>query len=304
MNKLLLPLRGIVPPMVTPLKDADTLDREGLERLIEHILAGGVHGLFIMGTTGEGPSLSYDLRRELIKQTCQQVNGRVPVLVGLTDTAFAELTKIGQYAGEQGAHAGVIAPPYYFKSSQPELLKFLDRVTAEIPLPVYLYNMPGCTKLSLDAQTVVKAAENPQVIGYKDSSFDLVLFHRVRLLLKDRTDFPIFLGPGELLAESVLLGASGGVNGGANMFPSLYVNLYNAAVKRDMDTVLKLHSKVIQMTSKIYTAGKYPSSTINGIKCALSLMGICDDFVSEPFLKFDDMEKQAIKNTLEELKLY
>src|SRR5678815_760295 len=84
------PLRGIVPPMITPLRDRDTLDHDGLEKIIEHLLAGGVSGLFILGTTGEGPSLGYRLRREVIEHTCRLVNGRVPVLVGITDTAFVE----------------------------------------------------------------------------------------------------------------------------------------------------------------------------------------------------------------------
>ena len=77
------PLRGIIPPMVTPLSDRDTLDLAGLERLVEHIVAGGVHGLFILGTTGEGPSLSYRMRCELIERVCDQVGDRVPVLVGV-----------------------------------------------------------------------------------------------------------------------------------------------------------------------------------------------------------------------------
>src|SRR5580704_5011704 len=84
------PLRGIIPPLVTPLLGRDRLDHNGLERLIEHVLAGGVHGLFLLGTTGEGPSLSHRLRCELIERACEQVAGRVPVLVGVTDTSFAE----------------------------------------------------------------------------------------------------------------------------------------------------------------------------------------------------------------------
>ena len=108
------PLRGIIPPMVTPLLDRDTLDVAGLERLIEHILAGGVHGLFILGTTGETPSLSHRLRHELIERVCAQVRGRVPVLVGITDTSFVESVELGRKAAQVGAQALVLAPPYYF----------------------------------------------------------------------------------------------------------------------------------------------------------------------------------------------
>src|SRR5688572_818806 len=96
------PLRGIVPPMVTPLRDRDTLDVAGLERVIEHLLAGGVHALFILGTTGEAPSLSHRLRRELITRTCRQASNRVPVLVGITDTAFVESIEISRHAADAG----------------------------------------------------------------------------------------------------------------------------------------------------------------------------------------------------------
>ena len=91
--------------MVTPLRGRDELDLPGLERLIEHILKGGVSGLFILGTTGEGPSLSYHLRRELIQRTCRQVQGRVPVLVGITDTAFVESLDLARHAAAAGADA-------------------------------------------------------------------------------------------------------------------------------------------------------------------------------------------------------
>src|SRR6201995_4303684 len=103
-----LPLTGIIPPMITPLRDRDELDIAGLERLIEHILAGGVHGLFILGTTGEGPSLSYPLRRELIQRVCKQVNHRVPVLAGITDTSFVESVNVARAAAESGATAIVV----------------------------------------------------------------------------------------------------------------------------------------------------------------------------------------------------
>src|SRR5271169_3766297 len=137
-----LPLTGIIPPMVTPLRDRDGLDFAGLEKLIEHILAGGVNGLFILGTTGEGPGLSYRLRRELIERVCKQVRQRVPVLVGITDTAFVESVNVARAAADFGADAVVAAPPYYLPEAPPELQEYLDHLVAELPLPLFLYNMP------------------------------------------------------------------------------------------------------------------------------------------------------------------
>src|SRR5215470_3994533 len=107
------PLTGIIPPMVTPLRSRDELDVPGLERLIEHILSGGVSGLFILGTTGEGPSLSYRLRRELVERVCKQNKKRVPILVGITDTSFVESVSLARHSADCGADAVVAAPPYY-----------------------------------------------------------------------------------------------------------------------------------------------------------------------------------------------
>src|SRR5262245_26840129 len=112
------PLSGIIPPLATPLRDVDQLDHAGLERLIEYVLAGGVHGLFILGTTGEGPSLSYRLRCELIELACEQVNHRVPILVGITDTSAVESINLAERAADAGADAVVLAAPYYFAPNQ------------------------------------------------------------------------------------------------------------------------------------------------------------------------------------------
>ena len=292
------PMGGIIPPMVTPLKSQDELDIAGLERLIEHILAGGVHGLFILGTTGEAPSLSYQLRREVITRTCQQVNGRVPVLVGITDAAFAESIAMAQYAADAGAQAVVLAPPYYFTAGQPELLEYLQHLVVQLPLPLFLYNMPSTTKLIFEPATVVNAADIEGVVGLKDSSGNMTYFHQLQQVLQDKRDFTLLVGPEELLAETILLGGHGGVNGGANLFPSLYVQLYNAALQGDLDQVKPLHQQVMRISTGLYGVGHFSSSYLKGLKCALSIKGICNDFMAEPFHRFREPERQRIEAIL------
>ncbi|MFQ6035317.1 MAG: dihydrodipicolinate synthase family protein [Sedimentisphaerales bacterium] len=295
------PLRGIIPPMVTPLLDQDSLDVAGLEQLIEHILAGGVHGLFILGTTGEAPSLSYRLRYELIERVCGQVKGRVPVLVGITDTSFVESVKMACKARDAGAQAVVLAPPYYFPAGQAELIEYLKHLTLELPLPLFLYNMPSYTKAVFEPETVQAAANIAGIVGLKDSSGDMIYFHRLLSLLKDYKDFTLLMGPEELLAEAVVLGGHGGVCGGANLVPQLYVDLYNAACSRDLAKIGSLHKKVMQISNTIYSVGRYESSYLKGIKCALSCMGICSDFLAEPFHRFRRAERNVIRRHLKEL---
>jgi 4-hydroxy-tetrahydrodipicolinate synthase len=287
--------------MVTPLLDRDSLDVTGLEKLIEHILAGGVDGLFILGTTGEAPSLSQRLRRELIERVCAQVKGRVPVLVGITDTCFVESVNIARKAKDAGAQAVVLAPPYYFPAGQGELLEYLEHLMPELPLPLVLYNMPSYTKLVFEPDTVKAAAAITGIVGIKESSGDMVYFNKLLSLLKKQPDFSLLMGHEELLAEAVLEGAHGGVCGGANLVPKLYVDLYNAACSRDLSTVETLQKKVMQISNAIYGVGKYESSYLKGLKCALSCMGICSDFMAEPFHRFRRTERKVIRRHIEEL---
>jgi len=287
--------------MITPLSDRDTLDIPGLERLVEHLISGGVHGIFILGTTGEAPSLSYRLRKELITLVCRQVNGRLPVLVGVTDTSFVETVHIATHSADAGAQAVVLSAPYYFPAGQPELWEYVQDIAGELPLPTFLYNMPSHTKLTFEPETVRKALDIPNIVGMKDSSAQMIYFHKLRQLTADRPDFSLLVGPEELLAESVLAGAHGGVNGGANLFPRLYVELYEAAAAAQLERVAKLHAQVMHLGDTLYSVGKHRSAFIKGLKCALSCLGICDDFMAEPFRRFHPAHRQQIEQHLADL---
>ncbi len=296
-------LRGIVPPLVTPLLDNDTLDLEGLEKLIEHVIAGGVSGLFILGTTGEAQSLSYELRVEMIKQTTRLLKNRLPLLVGISDTSLKDSISLSQVAGEMGADALVSAPPYYYATGQPELAEFYESLIPQLELPIYLYNMPSHTKVAFAPSIIRRIAENEKVIGFKDSSSNGTYFQQVMYEMRDRKDFSIFVGPEEMMAEVVLMGADGGVNGGANMFPKLYVDLYNAAATQNMAEVKRLHAIVMQISATIYSVGSFGSSYLKGVKSGLSVLGICNDFLAAPYNKFDAAHKEKIRVAIENLPL-
>lgn len=294
-------IQGIIPPMITPLKGNDELDREGAVRLIEHMLKGGVHALFILGTTGEAQSLTYRLRYEFVELVCKQVAGRVPVLVGITDTSLDESVKLAEAAARCGAAGVVAAAPYYFAPSQQEMIEYFTALADALPLPLYLYNMPSHVKVFLEAATVKKLAEHPNIVGLKDSSANMNYFETLLYHLGGRDDFALYVGPEELTGECVLMGADGGVNGGANMFPELYVAMYEAAKAGDVVRVRELQRRIMQISVSIYTVGKYGSSYLKGVKCALSLLGICDDYISWPYRHFRAEERAKIREALEAL---
>lgn len=294
-------IKGIIPPMITPLKGDDELDLEGTSRLVEHMLAGGVHALFLLGTTGEAQSLTYRLRYEFVERVCRQVAGRVPVLVGVTDTALDESVRLAEHAAKCGAVGVVAAAPYYFAPSQQELVEYYTALADRLPLPLYLYNMPSHVKVFLEPATVKTLADHPNIVGLKDSSANMTYFETLIYHLGDRDDFALYVGPEELTGECVLMGADGGVNGGANLFPELYVAMYDAACKHDIVHVRELQHRIMQISTTIYTVGKYGSSYLKGVKCALSLMGICDDYLSYPYRKFRAEERSRIRQALEAL---
>ena len=287
--------------MVTPLKPDGMLDVAGTERLVEHVLAGGVHGLFLLGTTGEAPDLSYEVRRELVERVCRQVNGRVPVLVGITDTVFSESLKLAEFARSCGATALVAAPPYYFAAGQPELISYYTQLADKVPLPLYLYNMPSQVKVMIEVKTVVELAKHPNIVGLKDSSGNIGYFNACRYQLRNREDFAILIGPEEAMGEVVLMGASGGVAGGANIFPKTFVDIYDAAIAKDVDRVRELQERIMRVSSLIYGVGHHNSSFVKGVKCALSLMGICSDTLAAPREPFNETDRQLIRQRLVEL---
>ena len=299
---LINPLSGIIPPLVTPLRDNDTLDIESLERLIEHLIQGGVSALFILGTTGEEQSLSYRLRQQMIKETCRITQGRLPILACITDTSIIESIDLAKVAADCGASGVVSAPPYYFATGQPELAEFYEELVPQLPLPLFLYNMPSHVKVNFDPATVHRIAQNPKVVGFKDSSANAVYFQSVMHAMKERPDFAMLVGPEEMTGECVLMGGHGGINGGANMFPELYVSMYRAAKAGNLPEVRRLQQYIMQISSTIYKVGKHGSSYLKGLKCAMSILGIInDDFVASPFYKFHEPEREKIRQALEQL---
>jgi dihydrodipicolinate synthase/N-acetylneuraminate lyase len=295
-----MPIKGIIPPLITPLLNNYTIDVNGLERLIEHIVSGGVHGLFVLGTTGEAPSLSNSLKKDIIKRTCELINHKIPVLVGITDTSFENSLEMAEYSQKVGADAVVVAAPYYIPISQSEMIAYLENLIPELALPLLLYNVPSHVKLHLEKETVT-AAKDLGAIGIKDSSGDM--FYLLSLIeeFKKTPEFSILTGTELFIPETIMQGGHGAVAGGANIFPKLFVSFYEASVAHDYDRISLLRNKVMMLYNTIYNVGECSSRITKGINCALSAMGICNDYVAFPLRRFEGEEKQRIEKYILEL---
>lgn len=283
--------------MVTPLLDRDTVNIEGTERLIERLIEGGVAGLFILGTTGEAPCLGFRLRSEFIALVCRRVARRVPVLVGITDPAFVESVRIANVAADCGADAVVLSMPYYFPAGQTELLRYVKHIVPRLPLPVMLYNMPSLTRVWFKIESIRQLMDNEKIIGVKDSGGDLDYFEALLSLKEFREDWSVLIGPEHLMPKSVMMGGDGGVNGGANLFPKLFVDAFHASKSGDKNRVSELQSQIDQLQG-IYEIGKYASKIVKAVKCGLSILDVCDDVMAEPFNSFMPPERQRVQEIL------
>ena len=294
------PISGIIPPIVTPLSGAGALDVAGLEKLIEYVLAGGVHGIFVLGTTGEGPSLSYDLRCQMIRRTCKQVAGRVPVLVGVAHPSSTDLLSIAHEAADSGADVLVLGPPYYFPLSQQELLGYLRRIIPELGLPVLLYNMPVCREPAFAVETVKAAADHPNVVGIKDSSGDFDYFTRLATQMKDRPDFSALIGSEDLFIKALQLGAHGDVSGMANLVPNLVVRIYETFRDGDEAGAKSLHDRLMTIDETVFQVAQGISGFIAALKHALSCIRICSELPAEPISPLTEDQRALIRQRLHE----
>jgi len=288
-------LHGIVVPMVTPLTQGAEVDYPATEKLVEHLIAGGVHGIFALGTTGEAQSLSAQQRADFTTYVGEKIAGRVPYIVGISDTSIADSIALAKTAQAAGACGVVATPPYYFAPAQNDMVAWFTALADASPLPVYLYNMPSHVKVNIAPETAAMLAKHPNIKGLKDSSHNMTYFQTLGYLTKDEADFVLFVGPEEQTAQAVLLGGAGGVNGGANMFPELYVKSYNAAVAGDLETVRKCQKAILHISTAIYNVDGY----LPGLKGALELLGLCNRTLALPYTAMSDEKMVVLKKALD-----
>lgn len=295
-------LTGLIPPMVTPLDAKRRLDKKGTRNMVNHLLKGGVDGIFLLGTTGEGPHLSYAIRENLVETVCRLVKGRVPVLVGITETDLDDAVAFASKCKSYGASAVVAAPPYYFKLTQAECIAWFAEMADRLPLPLVIYDMPAHTDTIIEPATIAKLAAHPNIIAMKDSSSIIALFNKFRIALEPFADkFSLFMGPDEAMGEAVLLGADGGVCTGANLWPAQFKAMYLAAKAGDVEKVRRLQRFTTMSSYLLYGLGQGQIGFLKGVKCALAEMGLIQNVLAAPFTSFSGRERAQVKAALKKL---
>jgi 4-hydroxy-tetrahydrodipicolinate synthase len=261
-------LRGIIPPVVTPFRADESLDLGTLRKHIDLMLAKGVDGIFVLGTTGEFYALDEGEKQQVVAAAVEHCRGRSPVFVGTGAETTREVVRLTRMAEAEGADGISVITPYFIKPNQAELIDHFRRVAESTSKPVVLYNNPAtCGGVSIEPETVARLAEVPNIVGIKDSSGDLQ--NTIELIkLTPRDKFAVLNGRDTLILAALLFGAKGAIPATCNVAPELCVGIYQSFVKGDIDAARRYQDRLAPVRLSL-TLG-----TGNGaVKEAMALLG-------------------------------
>jgi 4-hydroxy-tetrahydrodipicolinate synthase len=268
---------GVVPPVVTPLTLDHQVDYASFAKVLEHLIAGGVHGLFVLGSTSEAVFHDEGERRKIIEFAVEKVNGRVPVLAGVIDPATDRVIDLARTAQSIGVSAVVATAPFYARTSAPETADHFRYLREALEVPVIAYDIPVCVHFKLDRNTVVTLAREGTIAGLKDSSGDDGNFRYVLMDLADKPEVTLMTGS-EIVCDSALaMGAHGIVPGLANVDPAGYVRLYDlcrkgdwAAARQEQERLCRLF-EIVWLSLGRTSAG---SAGVGAFKTAMRRLGV------------------------------
>ena len=287
--------QGVLPPILTPLTDNGALDHEGMHRLVQYVTDGGVNGLFVAGTTGEGPNLTDAQWAGAIETAAEAAPEGMPVYGGAIEPSTARVIEKVKRLPGLGAHVAVCTPPFYFTPpNRRQVVTHYLAVAEASELPLFIYTIPKMVGCHVEPATAVELAGHPNIIGMKDSSGDWTGFQRTLMDLGGRDDFEVLMGNEEQMVSALLFGADGIVPGSANVHPRLFREMFDVCRRGDQAAAWKIQSRLIDIR-RIMTLGE---SFLPGYKTAMEMLGICGTAMTLPAPPLAAAERAVVRGIL------
>ena len=288
-------LRGTGVALVTPFKKNGKVDYKGLETLIDFNIKGGVEYLVSLGTTGESVNLSKDEKLEVLNFTIEKTKRRVPVVAGFGGNSTQGVIKDIEKYHFKGVDAVLSVSPYYNKPQQEGIFQHYKAIAAASPVPVILYNVPGRTASNLKAETTLRIArEVKNVIGIKEASGDFI--QCMQVVKNKPKDFLVVSGDDNITLGLMAYGFDGVISVVAQAFPKQFSEMVRQCLKGNFDKARSLHFQLNDITDMLF-AENNPA----GIKCALSILGICDEHLRFPLVPVSDGLREKMKKAMKSL---
>lgn len=286
-------IRGIIPPILTPMKEDGTVNEKELKNQVERMLKAGVQGIFALGTNGEGYILTREEKEQVLAAVIEQTAGRVPVYAGTGCISTRETIELSQRAEQLGADVLSVITPWFAKLSDEELIAHYTAVAEAVALPVVLYNIPARTGNALTPECVKKLSEVENISGIKDSSgnFDNMLQY---IEAAGDKDFAVLSGNDSLILWNLMAGGTGGVAGCANVFPENMEGIYRNYIEGNLEAARKCQDNIREFRN-CFRYGN--PNTI--VKKAAALSGEPVGECRKPFDKVSEEGIKAIAGVLE-----
>lgn len=290
---------GVVVPMVTPVTQDGQIDVAAVERIVESFAQAGVSPL-LMGTTGEGNSVSAESGLKLVETTVKAARGRITVYAGLTGNVVADQIAQADRYTKLGADVIVATLPTYYALTPEQMYEYYKHLADHITGPLMMYNILATTHMSIPVDVVERLSHHPNIVGLKDSERDLDRMGQIVGFSKGRPDFSYFCGWAAQSAHSLALGGDGIVPSTANFVPGMFRQLYDAALSGDTATANRLQEETNEM-AKIYQAGRLLGQTLTALKVMMQTRGLCEPWMLPPLTRLSEAEEKEIAAKAEKI---
>jgi 4-hydroxy-tetrahydrodipicolinate synthase len=288
--------KGIIPAMVTPLTPEGKINVEALRKLTRHLIDGGVHGVFPVGSQGEFYALTFEEKKKVIEVVVEETRGQVPVYAGTGAVTTREAVALTKMAEAAGATAVSVITPYFIHPNDGELMEFYTTIAKSTRLPILLYNNPARTGVNMTPDFVVHASKVENIVGIKDSSGDMTLM--AECIRRTEGKFSVLAGRDTLIYGVLCYGGKGGIAACANIAPKLMVEIYEAFIAGDLKRSLEAQFRLAPLRLA-FDLGTFPVV----IKEALTLIGIDAGPGIAPVGGMKPEAKAELKGILQQMKL-
>jgi 4-hydroxy-tetrahydrodipicolinate synthase len=282
---------GAFTALVTPFRNGE-VDVEALEGMVEFQIGNGIHGLVPCGTTGETPAMSEAEDRVVIETVVRVANGRVPVIAGSGSNSTDMAIKYTRIAEESGADASLQVAPYYNKPTQEGLYRHFATIAESTSLPLVLYNIPGRTGVTIEADTMARLAEVPNIVGVKESTLSMNMTSDIKKLCGE--DFDVLSGDDPVTLPLMSLGGVGVISVASNVAPGAVSDMVAALLDGDFERGRELHYDLLPLFRALFV-----ESNPIPVKTAASLLGLCSDEMRLPLVPMEGENLRHLQETLD-----
>ena len=294
MNKK--PFQGTGTALVTPFRSDGSIDEKALRALVDFQIAEGIDMILPCGTTGEGATLSWQETDRVTQIVIEQARRRVPVIVGAGSNSTAEAIEGTKHASQLGADGVLSVGPYYNKPTQQGFYEHFKAIAEAENIPIVVYNVPGRTASNIEAKTMLRLAEIPNIVAVKEASGNL---GQIMDILRDRpSDFRVLAGDDYLALAVVCVGGDGIVSVVSNEAPRMMSDMINAGLEGNLAKARELHYKLLPLMNM-----NFIESNPIPVKAAMTMMGLIEENYRLPMVRMSPANREKLAKVVEEVGL-